>query len=304
MTTKKHNWLLYAIITMVTWGVWMTFSDPTLGELYLGIPSDFPSEMVYVVWALSMIPCALFALYNIKFKLDVRPKTVALSMGVGLLGAGGQLVLFLALKYAPSYLVMPMISVAPIVTVILSSIFLKEKVSKLGILGIVLAFVAIICFAIPGDTDGGNAQGWLWIVLAAVVFICWGIQAFVMKLANNNTPDAESVFVYMAIAAVVLIPVAFLLKSPAELTAYGWGVPTKVFLVQILNAVGAFTLVYANRYGKAMVIAPLADACSPVICCLLSIVLLLIANLDALPTIWQVGGMVAAISCVLIFSRE
>ena len=83
MAEKKHNWLLYAIITMVTWGVWMTFSDPTLGELYLGIPKDFPSEMVYVVWALSMIPCALFALANIKFKLDVRPKTVALSMGVG-----------------------------------------------------------------------------------------------------------------------------------------------------------------------------------------------------------------------------
>ena len=129
MTQKKHNWLLYAIITMITWGVWMTFSDPTLGQIYLGVPSDFPSEMVYVIWALSMIPCALFALNNIKWKLDVRPKTVALSMGVGLLGAGGQLVLFLALKYAPSYLVMPMISVAPIVTVLLSATILKEKVS-------------------------------------------------------------------------------------------------------------------------------------------------------------------------------
>jgi hypothetical protein len=125
-----------------------------------------------------------------------------------------------------------------------------------------------------------------------------------MKLANNHTPDAESVFVYMAIAAVVLIPVAFLLKSPSELTAYGWAAPTKVFFVQILNAIGALTLVYANRYGKAMVIAPLADACSPVICCLLSIVLLLVAGLNAIPTIWQILGMVAAISCVFIFSRE
>ncbi len=303
MEKKKHNWLLYALVTMITWGIWMTFSDPTLGELYLGIPADFPSEMVYVVWALSMIPCALFALFKINWKLDVRPKSAALSMGVGLLGAGGQLVLFLALKYAPSYLVMPMISVAPIVTVLLSATFLKEKVSRLGILGIVLAFVAIICFAIPSDTDG-TVTSWIWILLAAIVFICWGIQAFVMKLANNHTPDAESVFVYMAIAAVVLIPVAFLLKSPSELAAFGWGAPTKVFFVQILNAIGALTLVYANRYGKAMVIAPLADACSPVICCLLSIVLLLVAGLNAIPTIWQILGMVAAISCVFIFSRE
>lgn len=303
MAQKKHNWLLYAIITMLTWGVWMTFSDPTLGEKYLGISKDFPSEMVYVIWALSMIPCALFALFNIKWKLDVRPKSVLLSMGVGLLGAGGQLVLFIALKYAPSYLVMPMISVAPIVTVLLSATILKEKVSKLGILGIILAFVAIICFAIPSDKEG-SVSSWIWILLAAVVFICWGIQAFVMKLANNHTPDAESVFVYMAIAAVVLIPVAFLLKSPSELTAYGCAVPTKVFFVQILNAIGAFTLVYANRYGKAMVIAPLADACSPVICCLLSIVLLAIAGLPAIPSVWQICGMVAAISCVFIFSRE
>ena len=60
-----------------------------------------------------MIPCALVALANIKFKLDVRPKSVLLSMGVGILGAAGQLVLFEALKFGPAYLVYPMIAVAP-----------------------------------------------------------------------------------------------------------------------------------------------------------------------------------------------
>jgi len=299
MTEKKHNWLLYALITMITWGIWMTFSDPTIGEIYLGIPKDFPSEMVYVIWALSMIPCAIFALINIKFKLDTRPKSVALSMGVGLLGAGGQLVLFLALKYAPSYLVMPMISVAPIVTVLLSATVLKEKVSKLGVLGIALAFVALVCFALPDNTDGA-ASSRIWILFASIVFICWGVQAFVMKLANNNTPDAESVFVYMAISAVLLIPVALLMgKGQNNLLAEGWGEAAKVFGVQILNAIGAFTLVYANRYGKAMVIAPLADACAPVIMCVISLILY-----SAVPTLPQLIGIVAAISCVLIFSRE
>ena len=38
--------------------------------------------------------------------------------------------------------------------------------------------------------------------------------------------------------------------------------------------------------------------------CLLAIVLLAIAGLDAIPSIPQICGMVAAISCVLIFSRE
>ena len=275
---------------MVTWGIWGAFSDQT----------TLPKTLVYVMWALSMVPCALLALVNIKFKLDVRSKPALLSMGVGLLGAGGQLVLFLALDYAPAYLVMPMISVAPIVTVLLSAIFLKERVSRLGILGIVLAFVALVCFALPDKSEGGAASSWIWILYASVVFIFWGIQAFVMKLANNSTPDAESVFVYMAISAVILIPVALLMgKGDASLCSFGWGEPMKVFGVQILNAIGAFTLVYANRYGKAMVIAPLADACAPVIMCVISLILY-----AAVPTVPQIVGMVAAISCVLIFSRE
>ena len=134
MAEKKHNWLLYALITMITWGVWGAFSDQT----------TLPKNLVYVVWALSMIPCAIAALINIKFKLDIRTKPTLLSLAVGLLGAGGQLVLVLALDSAPAYLVMPMISVAPIVTVLLSAIFLKERVSKLGIVGIALAFVALV----------------------------------------------------------------------------------------------------------------------------------------------------------------
>ncbi|MBR6245788.1 MAG: EamA family transporter [Bacteroidales bacterium] len=286
---KKNPWLLYALVTMVTWGIWGAFSDQT----------TLPKTLVYVMWALSMIPCALVALVNIGFKLDVRSKPALLSMGVGLLGAGGQLVLFLALDYAPAYLVMPMISVAPIVTVLLSATFLKEKVSKIGIIGIALAFVALVCFALPDSRDGA-VSSWIWIIYASMVFIFWGVQAFVMKLANNSTPDAESVFVYMAISAVLLIPVALLMgKDDPSLASFGWGEPTKVFFVQILNAIGAFTLVYASRYGKAMVIAPLADACAPVIMCVISLILY-----ATLPTIPQVIGIVAAISCVLIFSRE
>ena len=285
---KKRNWLLYALITMVTWGIWGAFSDYP----------DYPATLTYVVWAISMIPCALVALANIRFKLDVRRKSVFLGMGVGLLGAAGQLILFEALKYGPSYIIFPMISVAPIVTVILSTLVLKERVSKLGALGIVLAFVAIICFSLSGKTDEA-VKGNLWILLASLVFIFWGIQAFVMKLANNYAPDAESVFAYMASAAVVLSPVALLMTDFSQPINRSFNGPYLTFFVQILNAIGALTLVYANRYGKAMVVAPLGDACAPVITIIISLVLY-----SHIPSPTQIVGMVAAIACVLIFSRE
>ena len=288
MSQKKHNWLLYALITMVTWGIWGAFSDQP----------DFPATLTYVVWAISMIPCALFALANINWKLDVRPKSVLLGMGVGILGAGGQLALFQALKYGPGYLVIPMISVAPIITVILSAIFLKERVSKLGAVGILLAFVALVCFSLSGKSDE-SVTSWLWLLFATVVFVFWGVQALIMKLANNYAPDAESVFVYMAISGVVLIPVALLMTDFSQPVNMSFNGPYFTFLVQILNAIGAYALVYANRYGKAMVIAPLADACAPVISCILS--LILYAHFPSIP---QIIGIVAAISCVLLLSKE
>ena len=75
--------------------------------------------------------------------------------------------------------------------------------------------------------------------------------------------------------------------------------PYFTFIVQILNAIGAYALVYANRYGKAMVVAPLADACAPVISCIISLVLY--AHFPSVP---QIIGIVAAISCVLLLSKE
>ena len=288
MMKKNKSWLVYALVTMVTWGIWGAFSDQP----------DYPATLTYVVWAISMIPCALVALANIRFKLDLRKKSVWLSLGVGILGAGGQLALFEALKYGPGYLVLPMISVAPIVTVILSAAFLKERVSKWGLVGILLAFVALVCFSLSGKTDE-SVKSYLWIVFAAVVFISWGIQAFVMKLANNHTPDAESVFVYMAISAVALIPVALLMTDFSQPINHSFNGPWLTFFIQILNSIGAFTLVYANRYGKAMVVAPLADACAPVISCGIS--LALYAHIPSVP---QIIGIVAAISCVLILGRE
>lgn len=288
MADKKKNWLFYALITMVTWGIWGAFSSTP----------DYPATLTYVVWAISMIPCALLALNNIHWKLDIRPKSVALSLGVGLLGAAGQLILFEALQHGPAYIIFPVISCASVLTVILSAVFLKERVRPLGILGILFAFAAIICFSLT-PSDGTVASGYLWLVLALSVFVCWGIQAFIMKLANNHTPDAESVFVYMAIAAVLLIPVALLMTDFSQPVNWKFNGPYLTFIIQILNAIGAYTLVYANRHGKAMVVAPLVDALAPLMTVIISLILY-----RHMPPAVQIAGIVCGLSGVFILSRE
>ena len=80
-------WLMYALITTAFWGVWGAFIE---------IPekSGFPSTLGYVVWALTMIPCALFALYKLNWKPEYDKRSIFLGSAAGFLGAGGQLLLF------------------------------------------------------------------------------------------------------------------------------------------------------------------------------------------------------------------
>ena len=89
-----QHWLTYAVVTTLFWGVWGALIE-------LPEKRGFPATLGYVVWSLTMIPCALVALSLVGWKLETDARSVALGPAAGLLGAGGQLALFEALRRGP-----------------------------------------------------------------------------------------------------------------------------------------------------------------------------------------------------------
>ena len=65
----KRQWLLYALITTLFWGIWGALIE-------LPGRAGFPPTLVYIVWSLTMIPCALVGLAIIKWKLETDLKSV------------------------------------------------------------------------------------------------------------------------------------------------------------------------------------------------------------------------------------
>jgi drug/metabolite transporter (DMT)-like permease len=94
-----------------------------------------------------------------------------------------------------------------------------------------------------------------------------------MKLANR-TMRAESIFVYMTFAGLALIPVALYMTDFSQPINYGLGGPWLAAVTQVLNSIGALTIVYAFRYGKAMVVSPLTNAGAPLITALIALAIL------------------------------
>jgi uncharacterized membrane protein len=274
----KKPWLTYALITTGFWGVWGAFAEfPTR--------HGFPETLVYVVWALTMIPPALYAMQRAGWRVLRDPKSILLGSLIGLTGAGGQMLLFHAVHTGPTYLIFPFIALSPVITIALSMLFLKERVTKVGALGVALALIALPLFnyspgadagAVPADPASVGAaglQGVTWFVYALIILLAWGVQAYFMKLANG-TMDAENIFLYMTLMGLSLIPVALRMTDFRVPIEYGWQGPGLAAVTQILNAVGALTLVYAFRYGRALVVAPLANAGAPIITAIVSMIVL------------------------------
>lgn len=287
---NSKRWLGYALLTTSFWGLW--------GAL-IEIPekNGFPATLGYSVWALTMIPPCIFALYKIEWKIDLKFRSILYGSLAGLLGAGGQLILFQALRDGPAYLVFPFISLSPVVTILLATLFLKEKTSIKGWIGIALALLAIplLSYQEPGNDI---TSGYLWIFLSLIVFLAWGIQAYILRFANE-TMQAENIFFYMTVTGLILIPVASGMTDFNQ--EINWGVSGlySAALIQVLNSIGALSLVFAFRYGKAIIVSPMTNALAPVITVVISLILY-----SVIPHLFIVLGMVLAIAASFLLGIE
>jgi len=287
---NRRAGLVFALVTMAFWGVWGAFA---------GRPTEhgFPDTLVYVVWALTMIAPAVYAFARAGMRLEHDGRSILFGVLIGLTGAGGQMLLFHAVHTGPTYLIFPLIALSPIVTIAMSVAWLKERVSWIGGIGIVLALLALPLFDYePGGATHGFGVAWFFYSL--IILVAWGVQAFFMKLANK-TMSAESIFFYMTLMGLALIPLALCMTDFSQPINYGLEGPWLAAITQILNSVGALTLVYAFRYGKAIVVSPLTNAGAPLITALLSLALL-----GIVPQPLKIVGIVLAFLAAALLAIE
>jgi len=262
---ESQLWFVYALVTTLFWGVWGALIERPE-------KNGFPATLGYAVWALTMVPCAAVALAVMGGPPEHDLRSVLLGSVAGLLGAAGQLVLFDTLRRGPAYLVFPVISLSPVVSVLLSVVLLGETASPRAWSGIVLALLAIPLLSFQPKDPRSPAKGRLWFVLALLVFLAWGIQAYVLRFANA-TMQSESIFFYMMVTGLLLVPVAVRMTDFRRPINWGWSGPWLAAPIQLLNSIGALTMVYAFRHGKVIIVSPMINALAPVITIVLSLLL-------------------------------
>jgi len=286
----SRSWLTYAILTTLFWGVWGALSSTPE-------KAGFPGTLIYVTWAVSMLIPATVVFKRMNWKLEYDPKSIMLGSIIGLTGAGGQLALLTrALTEGPAHLIFPIISLSPIITIVLSFLLLREKVDKRGIWGIAMAIVALPLLSL--SPPSGSGSGFMWLFYALIVMAAWGFQAYVMKFANE-TMKAESIFIYMTITGLLLVPIPLFMTDFSKVINTGFSGMYLAFFIQLLNSLGALFIVYAFRYGKAVVVSPLTNAVAPVITIIFSLIMY-----QTMPVLFVGIGMFLAIVSTFLLAKE
>jgi len=283
----KRTWLIHSIITMFVWGLWGAFSP-------MSVEAGFPETLGYVVWAGTMILPAIVVLTLVHWQLDTDFRSVALGSLAGFLGAGGQLYLFYILHDAPANLVWPLLSLQPVVTITIAVIMSGERTGRWSWIGIALSLIAGVLLSV-NPSLGTTVQSYAWVIPTLIVFFAWGIQANVISHACK-TMKAESIFAYMTLTAILLIPVALRMTDFSKPIYWGFKGPYLAVIVQLFNAVGALLMVFAFRSGKAIIVAPMINVGAPVI----TVILTLIITGGEPKDINQIGMYAAIIATVLM----
>jgi drug/metabolite transporter (DMT)-like permease len=103
----------------------------------------------------------------------------------------------------------------------------------------------------------------------------------------------------MAVSGILIVPAALLMTDFGQAINWGPRGPYLAAAIQSLNSVGALCLVFAFRYGKAIIVSPLTNAIAPVITILISL-----AIYKVVPHPVVSAGMAFAILSTLLLAIE
>ncbi|WP_101774900.1 DMT family transporter [Pasteurella oralis] len=187
--TTKYSGYLWGILSGLLWGI--------AGILYEMLNTTYPftTSLTIILSLLFVIEFSAFIFcfvshykLNLFKECDFKNKRVFLGVVAGVIGGPiGMLCYLQAIQYIGVGYAAPISSVYPVFGAILAFLFLKDTMTKLGILGLCLAIGCTILLGLDVNTSQFSLLG---IFLAIVCALSWGgeivISSYVMQSINSS----------------------------------------------------------------------------------------------------------------------
>lgn len=138
------TWFLFAAIALVFWGI--------TGVTQKLSTNSISSELSFLWFAYAMAAISIVLAFTVPMHWHVRPFIISLAVLGGVLNGLGALTSFGALESGgKASVVISLISLYPLLTVSFAVIVLREKLTTLQGVGVVLAIVAAILLSMEPE---------------------------------------------------------------------------------------------------------------------------------------------------------
>jgi transporter family protein len=243
----RPRWLLWTFAALLAWGLWAILSK-LLGD---ALTAEQSQALSTIGLAPILAPLAMSGRAGLR---DASRRGVALAFLGGAISCLGNIAYYAAIARGEKVAAVASITaIAPLVTVLLAVFFLRERLNRIQLAGLVLSLAAIWLFNVQ------NERG----LLSTTVFYAllpiglWGLSGFLQKLATNHLSGEAAALVYLG--AFIPVGIFFALRSPwpDAIAPRAWGI---AIALGFFLAFGNFAVLAAYaRGGQAAVIAPLSN---------------------------------------------
>lgn len=221
------------------------------------VSADYPTgEIVFFRSAFALVPLIVWLAWQGDLINAVRTSNVAGHLLRGLIGTCGMFSGFVALSYLPLTDSVAIGYAAPLITVVLAAVVLKETVRVYRWTAVVIGFAGVLIMLTPHlnassiarGLSGGPAVGVVFALFAA--FCTAGATIQVRRL--TKTEKTGAIVLYFSLLSTCLglatIVLGWRLPGPGD---FGLLVLTGIF-----GGIGQILLTQGYRYGDASLLAP------------------------------------------------
>lgn len=240
-------WLAWTVVAVVSWGLWAVLSR-LLGEaLSPGLSQAFST--------VGLLPLLLPLLWRQRSGLrHASWRGAVMALAGGVVTCLGNVAYYAALnRGGQAATVVTLAALAPLVTVTLGLLVLRERLGVIQSAGAVGSLVALWLFNVP--PAGGLISPVL--IHALLPIVLFGLSGFLQKLATNHLNGEQAALWYLGAFVPVGVAYAFAEPWPAAVSARNWAL---VAGLGFFLALGNLAVLAAfARGGQAAVISPLSN---------------------------------------------
>lgn len=243
--------IFFALISYLGWGIGDIFGTITARKL--GAYSN-----LFWLFILRSLIFALYIPFAINDLSHITPNLFLLNIFLGTLLVGGALAFYGGLRIGNASLVGTIVASFAAVTVVLSLIFLGEKINRDQLFAILVIFIGLILSTLNFKEISGSKFIDRGIVLAFIAMLLWGIYFTFIKI-----PVREIGWFWPNYISVLLFPGIFLIMKLRSIKLYRPTFKNTLLALiagAILTGFGDFSFNFAISTGLTVIVAPIAGS--------------------------------------------